>query len=203
MSQDKRKEMDHEAKVASQRSDRKTLHALAKVLTVRVQQLEPLLGINKERFLTAKSKRWSGQTTFKKHQTSRNYVKLLTLANKLPALRKTTVKHYTENSPAVFLKLKTTSVTEILTICWDGSKEKTMWLLCKTWGQQSSARKQQNGSMVTIGKKQCLVNWEGLLQCLSQQNRRVSYGKLYGRSTIIWPSRPYVYHINKSKQHGS
>lgn len=49
--------MDHEAKVASQRSDRKTLHALAKVLTVRVQQLEPLLGINKERFLTAKSKR--------------------------------------------------------------------------------------------------------------------------------------------------
>lgn len=106
MSQDKRKEMDHEAKVASQRSDRKTLHALAKVLTVRVQQLEPLLGINKERFLTAKSKRWSGQTTFKKHQTSRNYVKLLTLANKLPALRKTTVKHYTENSNSCFLEVE-------------------------------------------------------------------------------------------------
>lgn len=56
VSQDKRKEMDHEARVASQRSDRKTLYPLAQVLAVRLQQLEPLLGINKQRLLTAKSK---------------------------------------------------------------------------------------------------------------------------------------------------
>lgn len=172
-----------------------------KVLIVRLLQLEALLGVNKGRFLTAKSKRSSGQTTFQKHQTGRTYMKLLTLTNKLPELRKTKVKHYTENSTAVFSKLKPISVTEMVTICWDWSTEKNIWLLCKTWDQQSSARKQQNGSVVTIGKKQCLVNWEGLLQCPSLQNRRVGYGKPCGRSITVWPRRPYVYHMNKSKQH--
>lgn len=38
-------------------------------------------------------------------------MKLLVLANKLPAFRKTRVKHYTEDSTAVFPKLKPISVT--------------------------------------------------------------------------------------------
>jgi len=57
VSQDERKEIDHEAKVASQRSDRKTLHLLADVLTVRLQQLEPLSGINKERFFNCEKQK--------------------------------------------------------------------------------------------------------------------------------------------------
>lgn len=57
VSQDKRNEMDHEGKVASQSTGRKTLHRLAEVLTVSLLQLEPLSGIDKGTVLTAKSKR--------------------------------------------------------------------------------------------------------------------------------------------------
>lgn len=108
--QDKGKEMDREGKVASQRNERKTLHLLTKVYKIKLQQLEPLSGTNKGSFLIEKAK-LSRQTTFGKQQTDRNYMKLLVLANKLPAFRKTRVKHYTEDSTTVFPKLKCISVT--------------------------------------------------------------------------------------------
>lgn len=59
----------------------------------------------------SKKQKLSGQSTFRKQQTDRSYIKLLALANKLPAFRKTTVKHYTEDSTAVLPKLKSISVT--------------------------------------------------------------------------------------------
>jgi len=161
----------------------------------------PSQGLTKKDFLTAKSKRWSGQTTFKKHQTGRNYMKLLTLANKLPALRKTMSETLHRNLNSSFLEVHQYYWNSDYLLGWK-HREKHVTSL-QNLGPVKLCKETQNVYMVTTGKKQCLVSWEGLLQCLSQQKRGVGYGKACCRSIIVWPRRPYVYHRNKSEQHWS
>lgn len=48
--------MDHESKAFFPLKEMRGKHSLTRVYMVRLQQLEPLSGINKGRFLTAKSK---------------------------------------------------------------------------------------------------------------------------------------------------
>lgn len=169
MRQDKGKEMDHEGKVASQRNERKTFTP-PRFIWSGYSSWSPLRDQQRKIF-NSKKQNLSGQTTFRKQKIDRNYMKLLALANKIPAFRETTHRRLNSSFP----KAEVHQCYWNEDMCWNGRTEENLWLLCKTWSQQSPARSKQN---LSVGQRKSLVNWEGLLQCLSQQIRGLGTGEV-------------------------
>lgn len=81
-------------------------------------------------------------------------MKLLVLANKLPAFRKTGVKHYAEDSTAVFPKLKSISAAGLRICAGKGEQRKSCDCSAKPGASKAlqGANRKRNGKERWCGK---------------------------------------------------